>query len=476
MITAHHEALLQYMRAHRDDMVRDLVRLCRIPSVRSDAEAGMPFGRACDSALREAAALCRENGFEVTERSESGYILAHFGAGEKSIGVFAHVDVVPVNEADWLLTRPFDILERDGFLIGRGVSDDKSGAIAALYLMKAARDLNLPLGSRIVVFMGANEESGMADLRAFAREQTLPDASLVPDGGFPISLGERGILRLDVSLDAPLSDILSLRGGEAYNTVMAELTARVRRSDALARWLSAHPQPWLSVTDEGEALRLDAKGVASHAATAHQGDSALRRLCALLKDCDVLSAHDRSALGAVALALSDTDGAVLGVADHDDVLGDLTVANGMARAENGQFTFTLDVRHGERVSGEEITAKMRKWFGARGFSVGVHGDSSAFTIPENHPLAQALLEAFRAASGNPNARPYYMGGGTYCKYLPNAFTVGASLGGDARALNLPAGHGQCHAPDEYLCIDGFVRAAAMIAAMTLALDEALSRI
>ena len=54
--------------------------------------------------------------------------------------------------------------------------------------------------------------------------------------------------------------------------------------------------------------------------------------------------------------------------------------------------------------------------------------------------------------------------------------MGASLGGDARALNLPAGHGQCHAPDEYLCIDGFVRAAAMIAAMTLALDEALSRI
>ncbi len=383
---------------------------------------------------------------------------------------------MPVNEADWLLTRPFDILERDGFLIGRGVSDDKSGAIAALYLMKAARDLNLPLGSRIVVFMGANEESGMADLRAFAREQKLPDASLVPDGGFPISLGERGILRLDVSLDAPLSDILSLRGGEAYNTVMAELTARLKKSDALAGWLNARPQPWLSVTDEGEALRLDAKGVASHAATAHQGDSALRRLCALLKDCDVLSAHDRSALGAVALALSDTDGAVLGVADHDDVLGDLTVANGMARAENGQFTFTLDVRHGERVSGEEITAKMREWFGARGFSVGVHGDSSAFTIPENHPLAQALLEAFRAASGNPDARPYYMGGGTYCKYLPNAFTVGASLGGDARALNLPAGHGQCHAPDEYLCIDGFVRAAAMIAAMTLALDEALSRI
>ena len=455
MNTAHYESILQYMRAHQGDMVRDLIRLSRIPSIRSDAEANMPFGRECDRCLREAAALYRENGFDVTEHNASGYILAHFGSGEKNIGLFAHVDVVPVNEADWLLTRPFDILEKDGFLIGRGVSDDKSGAIAALYLLKAMRDLKLPLESRVTVFMGANEESGMADLRAFTREQTLPDASLVPDGGFPISLGERGILRLDVSLGAPLQDILSLNGGEAYNTVMAELTARVKKSDSLMNWLDAHPQPWLAVTDEGEALR---------------------RLCAFLKDCDSLNAHDRSVLGTIALAFSDTNGTVLGVANHDDVLGDLTVANGIARTENGRLMFTLDIRHGEHISGAEITSKLREWFGARGFSLGVHSDSSAFTIPESHPLAQALLEAFRAASGNPDAKPYYMGGGTYSKYLPNAFTVGGSMGGDARVLNLPAGHGECHAPDEYISIDGLVRAAAVITAMALALDGALHRI
>ncbi len=476
MNAPHYETILRYMRAHQADMTRDLIRLCRVPSVRSDAEAGMPFGRACDDALREAAALYRENGFDVTEHNASGYILAHFGAGEKNIGIFAHLDVVPVNEADWLLTRPFEIIEKDGFLIGRGVNDDKSGAIAALYLLKAARDLNLPLESRVTVFMGANEESGMADLRAYTREQPLPDASLVPDGGFPVSLGERGILRLDIPLDAPLSDILSLHGGKSYNTVMAELTARVKKSGALMRWLSAHSQPWLSVTDEGDALRLDVKGVAAHTAHPEQGDSALRRLCVLLKDCDSLNAHDRDALGAIALALSDTNGAALGIADHDDVLGNLTVANGMARTENGRFMFTLDIRHGEQASGAEIAARLREWFGARGFSISIHSDSAAFTIPESHLFAQALLKTFRAASGNPDARPYYMGGGTYCRYLTNAFAVGTSMGGDARALNLPAGHGECHAPDEYICIDGFVRAGAMIAAMTLALDEALRRI
>ena len=42
-----------------------------------------------------------------------------------------------------------------------------------------------------------------------------------------------------------------------------------------------------------------------------------------------------------------------------------------------------------------------------------------------------------------------------------------------RAASGGAGHGECRAPDEYICIDGFVRASAMIAAMTLALDEAI---
>lgn len=474
MNATHYEAILQYMCDHRDDMIRDLVRLCRVPSVRSEAEDGMPYGRECDHALNEAAALYRENGFEVTEHNASGYILAHFGAGEKNIGLFAHVDVVPVNEADWLLTRPFEPIEKEGFLIGRGVSDDKNGAVVALYLLKAIRDLKLPLESRITVFMGANEESGMTDLRAYVREQPLPDASLVPDGAFPISLGERGILRLDVSLDAPLDDIFSLHGGEAYNTVMAGLTVRLKKSDALVHGLSAHPQPWLTVTDEGETLRLEAKGAAAHAAAPQRGDSALRRLCTLLKDCDGLSAHDRDVLSTVSLALSDTNGTALGVANHDNALGNLTVANGMARMENGHFMFTLDIRHGEHITGAEITAKIREWFSARGFSLGIHSDSAAFTIPEEHPLAQALLRAFRTASGNPGARPYYMDGGTYAKYLPNAFATGASMGGDRSVLHLPAGYGECHAPDECLGLDGFVRAGAMLTAMVLALDDVLN--
>lgn len=466
------EAILDYLKAHRNDIARDLTRLARIPSVQSAAEPGAPFGRECARCLREAAALYRENGFDIAEYPESGYILCSVGEGEKTLGLFAHLDVVPVNEADWVLTRPFDILEKDGFLIGRGVSDNKSGAIAALYLLKAARELNLPFKNRLMIFMGSNEESGMQDMQHFVREQPMPDAALVPDGGFPFSLGEKGILRLDLTFDEKMQDIVSLHGGDAYNTVMPELTCRLRGGEPLNAWLNGHPQDWLHVSAEGDTLFLTVRGLAAHAAHPTGGDSALRRLCALLCECDALSANDRKAMALIAGALSDSNGQAMGIANHSPVLGDLTAANGMVRMASGKLMFTLDIRHGEAISGADIVQTLRTFFEPAGVSIAVHSDSNAFIIPEEQPIVHALLKAYREATGNMQARPFYMDGGTYSKYLVNAFTIGASTAADTSVLNLPAGHGRAHASDECLSIDGLIDAISVICAMAKALDDA----
>ncbi len=467
------DRLLQYMQAHRDEIIRDLTRLAQIPSVQSAPEPSAPFGPECARCLHEAALLYRENGFDVCEYPESGYALCYAGHGEKTIGLFAHLDVVPVNERDWLLTRPFDILLRDGFLIGRGVSDNKAGVIAALYLLKAARDLNLPFKSRLMVFLGSNEESGMKDIQNFVREHSLPEAALVPDGGFPFSLGERGILRLDLTLEKTLQDIVSLNGGEAYNTVMPEMTGCLHASAALKTWLAEHTQPWLSVSQDGDTLLLSALGIASHAAHPTRGDSALRRLAALLTTCDILAETDRQAMALIAHALSDSDGQALAIAHTSPVLGSLTVANGMVRTIDDKIMFTLDIRHGEAISGAEIVQSLRAHFASSSVQIDVHGDSDAFIIEESHPAVQPLLSAFHKASGNTQARPFYMDGGTYSKYLVNSFTTGLSLSGDPSVLNLPAGHGHAHAADECISIDGLLQGGGIICAMALALDAVL---
>ena len=107
-------------------------------------QEGMPYGIGVDTALRAAEAMFREDGFATERDPEGRYFLATYGEGERTLGLFAHADVVPAGDG-WTLTAPFEPLRRDGLLIARGADDNKTGIISSLYLLRAVRELSLPL-------------------------------------------------------------------------------------------------------------------------------------------------------------------------------------------------------------------------------------------------------------------------------------------------------------------------------------------
>ena len=151
-----------YVQNHKDEIIETLKELVKIPSVRGEAEENAPFGKECAKVLEFTENLYKENGFKTELDQEGGYLLSYYGEGDKSLGIFAHADVVPVSD-DWRLTSPFEPIEKDGFLVGRGTLDDKSAVVASLYCAKIIKELQIPFKSRLIIFSGANEESGMED-------------------------------------------------------------------------------------------------------------------------------------------------------------------------------------------------------------------------------------------------------------------------------------------------------------------------
>ncbi len=88
------------------------------------------------------------------------------GSGKKMpLMLLAHVDVVPVDGQPWTV-RPFPPSEKDGFLWGRGIADDKSMAAAftAIVLELARRGhgarSSVMLSRDIVLVLSAGEETG----------------------------------------------------------------------------------------------------------------------------------------------------------------------------------------------------------------------------------------------------------------------------------------------------------------------------
>ena len=459
-----------YLAAHRGEIVQTLMGLIRIPSVKSEPEPHAPFGENCAAALEAAHKLYEREGLE-TKKTDS-YALASYGSGTHTLGVFAHADVVPVNAADWTVCAPFEPVVRDGFVYGRGSDDNKSGVVASLYAVKMLRELGLPFDGKLLLYTGSNEESGMADMAEFVNNEPMPDISLVPDGGYPFSYGEKSILRLYLTSKTAFREILDVTGGKAANMVLDRADARIidkpELFDELNRIAAADDRITVDKADDG--ITVTAKGVASHAAHPEDAVNALGILAEVLEKCQHLCEHDRAIFGRVSALLADCNGASLGVPLTDPVFGALTAANGVVRTESGKPSLSFDVRFGSAATCEEVLAKLKQHTSDDWKAENIRA-TDGFLLDVNGEAPKRILEVYRTVSGQRDAVPFLMGGGTYARHLKNAYSVGTAAWYKCKSPVLPKGHGGAHQSDEFLCIDAFLEAIKILTATIVECGE-----
>lgn len=459
------EKLRDFFASREDELVSVLERLCRHPSVRGPEEEGAPFGRECLKCLKDAAAIFEERGFTARLSPENKYAIVSYGSGDKTIGIFAHTDVVPAGSG-WIYGEPFSPTVKDGMFIARGSEDNKSGVAAALLTLEAVRELYPELGARLVVFLGSDEESGMGDIMEFRRRERMPDISFIPDNGFPLSVGEKGILRLWARSDFDFPSVSAFCAGEAFNVIPGEATATLRPDIHVEK---AILEKYGVTADKGPdgSTSLSARGLSAHAGTPAGAVNAASLICRVISECGGIGESEKRAARMMGDALSSTDGSVMGIAAEDPDFSPLTAANGMVRrGDDGTLAFSFDIRYGASVNGDEVIKKLRDYFASMRFSVDVEENKPGFIIKDNK-LTSALLKVYREYTGDNDAKAYLSNGGTYARYLINAFSHGTVISSGEPRIRFPEGHGTCHQPDEAVDIKGLAEGSALMCAMIL---------
>ena len=114
--------------------------------------------------LEPIAALYRDAGVPVQILESApgrGNLVARLkGSGaKKPMLLLAHVDVVPVEGQPWTVP-PFAVTEKDGFLWGRGINDDKGMAAAIVAVTLELARSHAPLTRDVIVALTAGEETG----------------------------------------------------------------------------------------------------------------------------------------------------------------------------------------------------------------------------------------------------------------------------------------------------------------------------
>jgi cysteinylglycine-S-conjugate dipeptidase len=143
----------------------ELERLVRIPSVSAEGFDPANVRRSAE-AVEE---LLRARGLETRLLEVDGAHPAVLGTraappGAPTVLLYAHHDVQPTGPVELWDTDPFEPVERDGRLYGRGSADDKAGVVIHTGALRAWGD-DPPVG--IVVLAEGEEEIGSAHLVQF---------------------------------------------------------------------------------------------------------------------------------------------------------------------------------------------------------------------------------------------------------------------------------------------------------------------
>lgn len=126
--------------------------------------------------------------FEITEFAPGRQnIIARLkGNGSlKPVMVIAHIDVVGTAGQAWSVSNPHTVTEKDGKLIGRGVSDDLGMATAAIETLALIKKSGVELKRDIIVALTGDEESGGLGIRQVLKDRPdLVDAVVaINEGG-----------------------------------------------------------------------------------------------------------------------------------------------------------------------------------------------------------------------------------------------------------------------------------------------------
>lgn len=428
-----------------DEMIDTLQKWIRVPSVKGEAAPGAPFGKEVRSMLDMALADCEQMGFKT--QNFDGYI-AHADLGEGSdedaLAILAHLDVVP--EGDGWKYPPYSAVIENGRMYGRGTSDDKGPAVAALYAMKAVKDAGIPLRRKVRLILGCDEESGWEDIAHYNKVATMPRMGFSPDASYPIINIEKGICRL--GLHGVLSNeglqVIAFNNGERPNVIpgrasalVAGDAATVAQAEAAAKKLDIPAE--VQLTDKGVSITVT--GISGHAAYPETARNANGEMLLLLRE---LGVQGDLCLLADKIGL-DYKGEGLEISVSDGISGYLTCNLGIIRAGEGGVYATLDIRYPVMTNPDMIIKNVSA--SLPGMRVEAMEVKEPHHVPAGSELVQNLLDAYHEVTGY-ERKCLYTGGGTYARSLQEGVAFGASF---------PQDEDLAHQANEYADIEGLYK-------------------
>ena len=221
-----------YIQANKERFLSDLFAKLRIPSISSQSEHKPDMDRMAahwhDYLLKSGMQKA-----EVFPTAGNSIVYAEriIDPKAKTILIYGHYDVMPVEPLDLWESAPFEPEIRDGHVWARGADDDKGQTMIQAFGFQTALAMGWVQCNVKVIFEG-EEEIGSTNLEHFCkehREMLQADVIIVSDTGMlgaetpSLTAGLRGLAYWEIEVTGPNHDLHSGHFGGAVANPINEL-------------------------------------------------------------------------------------------------------------------------------------------------------------------------------------------------------------------------------------------------------------
>lgn len=219
----------QYIETNKDRFLEELFELIRIPSISSQSEHKEDMIR-CAEKWKEYILAAGADKAEVmpTEGNPIVYGEKIIDPKIKTVLVYGHYDVMPVDPIELWHTDPFEPVVKDGKIWARGADDDKGQSFMHAKAFETMVKTNT-LPCNVKFMLEGEEEIGSGSLAKWIvtnKDLVKADVILVSDTSMiasdvpSITSGLRGLAYWEVEVTGPAADLHSgLFGGAVANPI-----------------------------------------------------------------------------------------------------------------------------------------------------------------------------------------------------------------------------------------------------------------
>lgn len=213
-------------RSRFEDLLGQMVE---VPSISMDPSRATDVRRMAELAVQ----MLTDLGAEAQIVETSGHPIVSggwtTGAHHPTVTIYNHLDVQPAQEPEWQ-QDPFAFKKENGIYRGRGATDDKGPALAAMFGARFAIDQGLPINIRFLWELeeeigSPNFAAGLKNHAAIPRPDSvvISDTIWIANGRPAMPYGLRGLLGARLTLRTGTKDAHSGVTGGAARNPLAEL-------------------------------------------------------------------------------------------------------------------------------------------------------------------------------------------------------------------------------------------------------------